>query len=352
VTVPPPREPRERECIRVLVVDDSAHNRREIGELLAGAADIQVVGTASDGEDGLKKATQLQPDVVTLDLEMPGLDGFSFLRFLMASAPTAVIVISSYAHRSDVFKALELGALDFVAKPRRRGPEDDQRLREEMVEKIRAVRLLRPVTRRREVKNGATSLVIGIGASTGGPPAVQRILEALSAEPSPVVLIAQHMPAKFTRAFAERLDRIGAYAVTEAHDGEALLPGHAYVAPGGRQLSAHKRKGRLEAKVRPPEDGEKHAPSADVLFHSLAECSGPRALGVVLTGMGADGASGALALSRAGGLVWAESEQTAVIFGMPKEAIATGAVARVLSLDELGPALVAEARRRAMGGPR
>ena len=282
----------KREPIRVLVVDDSAHNRREIGELLSAAPDIQIVGNAENGEDGLKKASQLQPDVITLDLEMPRLDGYSFLRLVMASAPTAVIVISSYAHRSDVFKALELGALDFVAKPRRRGTEEASALREELVEKIRAVRLLRPATRRRDGRAGGNPLLIGIGASTGGPPAVQRLLEALSAEPSPVVLIAQHMPAMFTRAFAERLDRIGAFTVTEARDGEALLPGHAYVAPGGRQLWVQKRKGKLEARVRPPANAEKHAPSADVLFHSMAEVSGARALGVVLTGMGADGAAG------------------------------------------------------------
>jgi two-component system chemotaxis response regulator CheB len=342
----------KRERIRVLVVDDSAHNRREIAELLAGAEDIEIAGTASDGEEGLKKATQLQPDVITLDLEMPRLDGYAFLRLVMASAPTAVIVISSYAHRSDVFKALELGAMDFVAKPRRRGAEELAALRGELVEKIRAVRLLRPIARRRDGRPPPNPLLIGIGASTGGPPAVQRILEALSAEPSPVVLIAQHMPAMFTRAFAERLDRIGAFTVTEARDGEALVPGHAYVAPGGRQLWVQKRKGKLEARTRPPVNGEKHAPSADVLFHSLAEIAGPRALGVVLTGMGADGAAGALAIHRAGGQVWAESEKTAVIFGMPKEAIDTGAVARVLALDELGQALVAEARRRGMGPAR
>jgi two-component system, chemotaxis family, protein-glutamate methylesterase/glutaminase len=341
----------KREPIRVLVVDDSAHNRREIGELLSGAPDIHIVGTASDGEEGLKKATQLQPDVITLDLEMPRLDGYAFLRLVMASAPTAVIVISSYSHHSDVFKALELGALDFVARPKRRGGEEAA-LRDELVEKVRAVRLLRPAVRRREGRPGVNPLLIGIGASTGGPPAVQRLLEALSAEPSPVVLIAQHMPEMFTRAFAERLDRIGTFTVTEARDGEVLVPGHAYVAPGGRQLWVQKRKGKLESRVRPPSSAEKHAPSADVLFRSLAEVGGPRALGVVLTGMGADGAAGSLAIHRAGGQVWAESERSAVIFGMPKEAIATGAVARVLSLEELGAALVAEARRRGMGGGR
>lgn len=342
----------KRDPARVLVVDDSAHNRREIGELLAGAPDIEVVGTAADGEEGLKKAAQLHPDVVTLDLEMPRLDGYSFLRLLMATAPTAVIVISSYAHPQDVFKALELGALDFVAKPRRRGPGEEVALREDLVEKVRAARLSRLATRRRDLRSAADSLVIGIGASTGGPPAVQRILEALSAAPSAVVLIAQHMPPRFTRAFAERLDRIGVYSVSEARDGEALAPGHAYVAPGGRQLWVQKRKERLEVRLRPPAGGEKHAPSVDVLFHSLAETAGARALAVVLTGMGADGAAGALAVDRAGGVVWAESERTAVIFGMPKEAIATGAVRRVLPLDELGPALVAEARRRATGRAR
>lgn len=334
----------------VLVVDDSAYNRRAISDLLRAAEGIHVLDTACDAEEGLRKATQLKPDVITLDLEMPGLDGFAFLRLLRASLPTPVIVLSSYAHRSDVFKALELGAFDFVAKPRRRGGEDLEAVREELVQKIRAVRLARPAPRRRSGPKEAlgSSLIVGVGASTGGPPAIQRIIESLSGEGALTLLIAQHMPAKFTHAFAERLDRIGAHTVQEGRDGDPVLPGHAYVAPGGKQMLVVRRQRALHLKVRGPIQQEKHAPSVDVLFKSLAEAAADRALGVVLTGMGADGAEGARALHRAGAEVWAESERTAVIFGMPQEAIGTGTCRRVLPLDEIGPALALLARRRSL----
>jgi two-component system chemotaxis response regulator CheB len=242
--------------------------------------------------------------------------------------------------------------MDFVAKPRRR-EEDLKGVGAELVQKIRAVRLARPSSRRGDgaPRGGEAkeALLIGLGASTGGPPAIQRVLESLSIEPSLSLLIAQHMPSLFTRAFAERLDRIGPYTVQEGHDGDPVLPGHAYVAPGGRQMLVVRRQRGLYLKVRGPVDGEKHAPSVDVLFRSLAEAAGDRAMGVVLTGMGADGADGARALQRAGAEVWAESEKTAVIFGMPQEAIGTGACRRVLPLEEIGPALAALARRRRMG---
>ena len=334
--------------VTVLVIDDSAHNRRTISEMLEREPDVEVLDRASDGEEGLRKAAALRPDVITLDLEMPKLDGFAFLRLLMATVPIPVIVVSSYAHKSDVFKALELGAFDFVAKPARDGAVELGALREELLEKIRAVRLIRaPVPKREAVRlRSAPSLIAAIGASTGGPPAVQRVLEAVAAEPSVCLLICQHMPEKFTQAFAERLDRIAAFTVTEAKPGDRVAPGRVFSAPGGRHKVLVSAGEHLQLQTPPGSPADKHVPSIDRLFVSVAQVLGRKALGVVLTGMGADGAQGAVAIKRAGGEVWAESEKTAVIFGMPKEAIDAGAVRRVLPLDEIGPALLGMARRK------
>jgi len=341
-----------QKAVSVLVIDDSAHNRHTLTTLLESAPDVRVLDRAADGEEGLKKVLELKPDVVTLDLEMPKLGGYTFLRLLMRTAPTPVIVISSYAHRSDVFKALELGAFDFIAKPAKGTPAELEVLRQELLEKVRAALHVRPGQRhaspgaRALAVAGELPLVVAIGASTGGPPAVQRVLEGLAAEPTPCVLVSQHMPAQFTRAFADRLDRIGPFTVTEANEGDPVQPGHVYIAPGGKHLIVVERGTRLELHTPPPTPLDKYAPSVDRLFTSVAQVLGSRALAVVLTGMGADGAAGAREVQRVGGEVWAESEETAVVFGMPGEAIASGAAKRVLRLGEIGPALAALARRR------
>jgi two-component system chemotaxis response regulator CheB len=341
-----------QDSISVLVIDDSAHNRHTLTTLLESASDVRVLDRAADGEEGLKKVMELKPDVVTLDLEMPRLGGYTFLRLLMRTVPTPVIVISSYSHKSDVFKALELGAFDFIAKPPRGTREALDGLRNELLEKVRAARHVRPGQRhaapgaRAMAVAGELPLVVAVGASTGGPPAVQRLLEGLASEPTPCVLVSQHMPSQFTRAFAERLDRIGPFTVTEACDGDVVQPGHVYIAPGGRHMVVADRGSKLELHTPPPTPLDKYAPSVDRLFTSVAQVLGPRALAVVLTGMGADGAEGAREVARAGGEVWAESEETAVVFGMPGEAIATGAVKRVLRLGEMGPALAALAKRK------
>jgi two-component system chemotaxis response regulator CheB len=336
--------------VTVLVVDDSAQNRRLLTQLLESSPEVRVVGTAADGNEGLRQVMALHPDVVTLDLEMPRLGGYTFLRLLKSTAPTPVIVISSYAHKTDVFKALELGAFDFIAKPARSTPEVVERMRRELVEKVKAARLIRadtpPVRRPKAMVPVEPPFVVGVGASTGGPPAVQRLLEALAPEPSMSVLVCQHMPKQFTRAFAERLDRLGPFVVREAEEGDVVAPGHVYIAPGGRQLVVYRRGGELVLGIPHPTMQDRHAPSADRLFLSMAEALGPKAVALVLTGMGADGAVGVKAVQAAGGEVWAEAEETAVIFGMPKEAIATGAVKRVLPLGEMGPALVDLARKR------
>lgn len=337
--------------IRVLVIDDSAQNRRAITEALEGPGDLQVIGRAADGQEGLRLARELRPDVITLDLEMPRLDGFAFLRVLMATVPTPVIVVSSYAHRTDVFKALELGAVDFVAKKGRGTREELEALGKELVEKVRGARAARSTPRKDALpEEHPFPLVVCVAASTGGPPAIQGIVEKLERGQPLTLVVCQHMPPRFTQAFAERLDRLGAFRVKEARDGDPVASGHVYIAPGGRQLELARRAGALTLRVSLPTAKEKHAPSADRLFHSAAAALGPQALAVVLTGMGNDGAEGAAAIFRAGGEVWAEAEQTAVVFGMPAAAIEAGAVKRVLPLEKIAPELLHALKRRLRRG--
>jgi two-component system chemotaxis response regulator CheB len=344
-----------RPPIRVLVIDDSAHNRRTLKRLLESESDVQVVDWALDGEEGLRKVLSLRPDVVTVDLEMPRMGGYTFLRLLRGAAPTPAIVISSHSHKADVFKALELGAFDFIARPAKSTTEALEGLRLELLEKVRAARLVRRggaqrgperVVREPAIPQEGQPFVIAVAASTGGPPAVQRLLEALAAEPTPCVLVCQHMPAQFTQAFAERLDRIGPFHVSQAKEGDRLAAGQVFIAPGGRHLQLIEREGRLVLTTPERTPRDRYVPSGDQLFESVAKVLGPKTLAVVLTGMGSDGAAGARAVHEAGGEVWAESEETAVVFGMPQEAISTGVVKRVLPLGELGPALVARVRRQ------
>ena len=339
--------------IRVLVIDDSPSSRRAITQVLEASPGIEVVGRAADGEEGLKKARALKPDVITLDLEMPRLDGFSFLRLLMANTPTAVIVLSSYAHDSDVFKALELGAFDFVAKPAQAGKESLDAVRTELLEKVRSVRLMRREEKAPLPVRGARpappvgepeAVVIAVAASTGGPPAVQKLVEALVGLPV-CLLVCQHMPPRFTLAFADRLNKMGGLSVSEARHGDRIRAGHVFIAPGGEHLELHERAGVLSLLTPPNTRDDKHAPSADRLFASVARVSGKKAFAVVLTGMGNDGERGVTAIGEAGGEVWAESEESAIIFGMPQAAISTGAVSRVLPLDKLLTELRARVKR-------
>ncbi|MCA2977089.1 MAG: chemotaxis-specific protein-glutamate methyltransferase CheB [Myxococcaceae bacterium] len=352
--------------IRVLVIDDSPSNRRAITALLESAPGLEVVDRAADGEEGLKKAIALRPDCITLDLEMPRLDGFSLLRLLQARAPTPVIVLSSYGHPADVFKALQLGALDFVAKPAGNDAGALESVRAELIEKVRAAPLARrgpgyrvtdplrtphvPVRAAPRSSGGPAPLhgtaVVAIGASTGGPPAVQEVLEALGGLPVSV-LVAQHMPSRFTEAFAQRLDGVLSFRVKEARDGEPVVPGRVYIAPGGEQLELWGHPDALVTRVLPPEPSDVYAPSVDRLFRSVAKATLGRARGVVLTGMGNDGGAGTRALLDAGAEVWVESEDTAVVFGMPQAAIANGPVTQVLPRHALGPALA-----RAVAGGR
>lgn len=340
--------------IRVLVIDDSAFSRRTITRMLETSPLVKVVGAARDGEEALRKALELKPDVITLDLEMPRMDGFTFLRLLMAKNPIPVIVISGRSGDGDVFKALDLGAVDFIAKPTLRATPELQNIQAELIRKVHAIRELRIEKVRERIaapppvvtdfievipERQHLSTVVVIGASTGGPAAIMQTLGAFSEPPPCAFLIAQHMPAGFTESFADRLNRLTPFDVSQAKGGEVPMPGMVLLAPGGLNLEVENTRGQIKTRIVESSSSEKYVPSVDRLFESAAEHYGQDLLGVVLTGMGSDGRSGALAIKEKGGRVIAESEETAVIFGMPQQAIRSGAVDEVLPLHAVPAAI-------------
>jgi two-component system chemotaxis response regulator CheB len=342
----------------LLVVDDSALNRRNIADVFATQRDVEVVGKAGDGEEALRLVSLLKPDVITLDLEMPKMDGFTFLRILMSKQPTPVIVVSSYAQKENVFKALELGALDFVTKPDQRIPEDAYELKEQILAKVLMVRSLRtslvaPPMRRsllsgnfatdpRDPRESAPQIrayvapryLVAIGSSTGGPSALLEIFSKVPQTTTSAIVVAQHMPDKFTRTFAERLDKRGPVRTREAEDGEKISRGTGFVCPGRQCMEVITVESELRLKVGPP-GSDRYVPSADRLLTSAAKAMGSRAVGIVLTGMGDDGLEGARAIREAGGIVIAESQETAVVYGMPGTVVKAGLASKVLPLPEI-----------------
>ena len=342
------------ERIRVLVVDDSASMRRRIASMLHASPLIEVIDQAEDGEGALRKTVELLPDVVTLDLEMPRMDGFTFLRFVMSRQPTPVLVVSGHSDDREVFKALELGAVDFIAKPTEGSFLDLERIQQELIRKIHAVRELRiervsralsrapelAVPGQRGVEGaGRMPRVVAIGSSTGGPAALMRVFASFLEPPPYAIVVAQHMPAGFTRGFAERLDRLTALRAREASAGESPEPGVLLIAPGSEHLELERAGSGAVVRLVPRRDEDKYAPSVDRLFVTAARAYGEDLLAVVLTGMGDDGRLGTAAVKEHNGRVIAESEETAVIFGMPRQAIRTGCVDAVLPLHEIATAL-------------
>jgi len=340
--------------IKVLVVDDSAFSRKVIARILETIPEVRVVDTATDGQDALKKTLRLRPDLITLDLEMPVMNGFTFLRWLMQNIPTPVIVVSSQEADENVFRALDHGAVDFVIKPVRHASMELQEIQTDLVEKVLATPLLknknrmkdRAVSREKVSPKLGTSLplqtpnVIAITSSTGGPPAIQTVLQALPLEFGIPILIAQHMPAGFTSLFAERLNKMTNLTVEEARDGETIRPGHVYISPGGKHLTIEKRGHRFAARVHARSTFQtRYSPSGNVLFESCAAEAEARCIAAVLTGMGDDGKEGMIRVKAKGGITIAESEETAIIFGMPQEAIKAGVVDYVLPLQEIPLAL-------------
>jgi len=339
MTVQTPHAP-----LRVLIVDDSVFNRRSISEILNTSSEVEIVGKAGDGEEALRLVSALRPDVITLDLEMPRMDGFTFLRILMTKMPTPVIVVSSYSQKENVFKALELGALDFVSKPDRYSDPDLGAIRDELLRSAGASVRRAPDTQaalspfqRPPTVIIAPRQVVAIASSTGGPTALMEIFGRLPENSKFAVVIAQHMPDKFTRTFAERLDRRSTLHVSEAAEGDVVGEGTAFVCPGRHCMELEMpAKGPLRLRVHPPEERDRYVPSADRLLTSVAAAVGKRAVGIILTGMGDDGVQGARAILDAGGTVVAESESTAVVYGMPGAAVRAGAVTLSLPLHEIG----------------
>jgi two-component system chemotaxis response regulator CheB len=323
---------------RVVVVDDSASSRAAIAEMLEDGG-CDVVGRAMDGGMALKLCLELEPDVVTCDLEMPRMDGFTFIRVLSQRMSTPVIVVTSDARPEAALQALDLGARDFVVKPGR-GARDLKKLARSLVGKVRglaAESAKKPTwTPPADVPQVAARELVVIGASTGGPSALRDVLGSLTPGRFAPVLIAQHMPERFTAAFAARLSKATGLDVAEATDGELVVPGRVRLAAGGTHMEVRRsRSGELVLRVLTPDEEDRHAPSVDRLFRSAAEAVGTGLLGVVLTGMGRDGADGARELGEVGAPLWAESRATAVIHGMPKAAARAHGAALQLPLDEL-----------------
>ena len=343
------------ERIRVLVVDDSALMRKLIPEILARDSSIEVVGTAMDGAFALKKIEELRPDVVTLDLEMPRMDGMETLRLIMRRAPLPVILFSTHSKEGGyaTLKALAMGAVDFLAKPRdaaagRLDDIADQLIAKIKVAKRAAGRKLPPAVVREDLrppkKADRAALpprrVIAIGISTGGPNALQFVLSQIPVDFLSTILVVQHMPEGFTEMFAKRLDECCALEVHEARSGDLLLAGRVLICPGNRHMMVRRmpRGDMVILSDSPPVNG--HRPSADVLFHSVAQEFGLLAVGVLMTGMGDDGAEGLGAIKSAGGMTVAQSEDTCVVSGMPRAAIVKGYANKIIPLDGLGGYLV------------
>jgi two-component system, chemotaxis family, protein-glutamate methylesterase/glutaminase len=330
--------------VRVLIVDDSAVVRKIFSDELSKYADIEVVGTAPDPFVARDKITALNPDVITLDIEMPRMDGLTFLRKLMKYYPLPTIIVSSLTPKGGklTLEAMEIGAVDVIAKPG--GSYSVGNMSSQLAEKIRAASRARVVRRDANVPDPenvplkslaqTSHKVIAIGASTGGTEALKQVLTKLPAN-SPGIVVVQHMPANFTAAFAERLNSISQLAVREARDNDSVTPGLALIAPGNYHMILRRSGARYYVEVKTGPMVHHQRPAVDILFKSTARYAGANAIGVILTGMGADGAEGLLEMKRAGAGTIAQDEQSCVVFGMPKEAIKMGAADRVLPLDHI-----------------
>jgi len=344
--------------VRVVVVDDSGFFRRRVTEMLNADPGIEVIGSASNGQEGVDMVVQLKPDVVTMDIEMPVLDGISAVRKIMSVRPTPVLMFSSLTHEGAqaTLEALEAGAVDFLPKRFEDISQDHNEAKQLLCQRVRALgqRGLRssaavaarpapskPVNGTPVIASGRAAgktnyKLVAIGTSTGGPVALQQVLTKLPADfPMPLVLV-QHMPASFTPTFAQRLNQLCAITVKEAADGEELKPGTALLAPGGRQMIIEQRNGVAVVRIQDSEPGQNYKPSVDTTFGSLARAMPGQVLGIILTGMGADGREGSRLLKQGGATIWAQDEQSCVIYGMPMAVVEAGLADQVLSLSDIG----------------
>lgn len=348
--------------ITVLCVDDSALIRQVMSEIINSQPDMQVVGTAPDPLIARDMIKALNPDVLTLDVEMPRMDGLDFLEKLMRLRPMPVVMVSSLTERGSeiAMRALGLGAVDFVTKPKIGMRDGLLHYADDIGDKIRAASCarLRPAPARRPGAEAApaaageaplakpfvsTEKLIAIGASTGGTEAIREVLQPLPAD-CPGIMIAQHMPPGFTKSFAQRLDGMCRIHVKEAEHGERVLPGYAYIAPGGYHLALGRSGANYVAHLTQDDAVNRHRPSVDVLFDSVARNAGVNAIGVLLTGMGKDGAAGLLRMRNAGAHTFAQDEASCVVFGMPREAIELGGAAEVRPLNDMARSVLAHLR--------
>ena len=348
--------------IKVLVIDDSALVRQILVEILKSAKDIEVVGTASDPFVARERIKETNPDVLTLDVEMPRMDGLTFLANLMRLRPMPVVMVSSLTERGadTTLKALELGAVDFVSKPKVDVAGTLVDFSEEILAKIRVAAGARVRARSGSVsvvppKHSAdailpaaaetkkmlrtTDRIVAVGASTGGTEAIREFLMGLPAD-SPAVVIAQHIPAAFSAPFTRRMDALCQLSVCEPHDGQYIMPGHVYIAPGGKHLLVERDGARYLCRLNDGPPVNRHCPSVDVLFRSVAQNVGPNAVGVILTGMGDDGARGLKEMRDAGAPTIAQDEASSVVWGMPGAAVKLGAVGEVLPLNRVAEAVM------------
>ena len=350
--------------IKVLIVDDSRMIRDVLSDILKEHDDIEVVGAAADAFQARDMIKDLEPDVITLDIEMPKMNGLEFLDKLMRAKPTPVVMISSATERGSevTFRALELGAVDFVTKPKL-GEQTPDDYGAQIAEKIRAANKARlraprranpedtvtmpaPVVKRPVPKGVKTSdRIIAVGASTGGTEAIREFLVDMPTD-CPGIVIVQHMPENFTRMFAERLNGLCQITVKEAEHNDPILPGHAYIAPGGKHLWVKRDEGQLLCKLSTEAPMNLHRPSVDFLFRSCAKFLGADAVGVIMTGMGRDGADGMVSMKEKGSWNIAQDEATSVIFGMPREAIEANAVHGVAPLGKLREKALAASQRK------
>jgi two-component system chemotaxis response regulator CheB len=340
----------------VLVVDDSAFMRKLVSEMVDASGEFRVIGTARNGLEALKKIHALDPEIVTLDIEMPELDGIGALGYIMSETPRPVVMLSGAASesgRDPAIRALELGAVDFVKKPGGPISLDLERVRDRLIDALRAsrevnLRGMPMLARRAELPASGNGIAPGgawatravaIAASTGGPRALADLIPALRTDLDAAVLIVQHMPAGFTKSLAERLDLHSRLTVAEASDGDRVVPNRVYLAPGGQHMRVRVQSGRpvISLDSSPPVWGVR--PSADPLFKSVADVFGPAAVGVVLTGMGRDGAEGMRAIHEAGGLGIAQDRATSIIYGMPHAALLAGGIDQVLPLQAIAAAV-------------
>lgn len=336
--------------IRVLIVDDSALMRALLSEIVRSDPDFELVGAAPDAYVAKDLVNQFRPDVITLDVEMPKVDGLTFLDRLMKARPTPVVMVSSLTEQGAevTLKALELGAVDYVAKPKIDIKQGIDAYRDEILEKIKSAAKAKVQKRdvsthrvqQQKLNFRTTEKLFAIGASTGGTEAIKEVLLQMPVD-CPGIVITQHMPAGFTKTFAARLDKICSVRVKEAEDGERILPGHAYIAPGDHHMKVVRSGADYRVKLDGGERVSGHKPSVDVLFQSVADAAGSNVIAAILTGMGKDGAVGMSHLQQAGAFTIAQDEQSCVVFGMPKEAIRLGGIKQVCALEDVGETMLA-----------